>query len=76
MNPTRTSGSRSTETVNTPALNLLDARLKTAEAHAHQAGHKWLRDLCRSKRREALEQATEPAPDHIRPAYYEKKEHQ
>lgn len=76
MNPIRTSGSKNTATVNTPALNLLDARLKQAEAHAHQAGHKWLRDLCRSKRKEALEAATEVIPTAVRGTYYEKKEHQ
>lgn len=56
--------------------NLLDARLKLGEAHAHKAGHKWLRDLCRQKRREAIEAATEPAPNNVRPDYHQRRQAQ
>lgn len=53
--------------------NLLDARLKLGEAKAQQAGHVWLRDLCRRKRVEALEAATEAAPDRVRQSYRDKR---
>lgn len=41
------------------ARNLLDARLKRAEAHAVQTGNTWLRDVMRRQRRIAAEQATQ-----------------
>lgn len=39
-------------------LNLLDARLKRAEAHGNETGNTWLRNLARRQRRRAAEQAT------------------
>lgn len=40
-------------------LELLDARLKRAEAKAYQQGNKWLVELCRKKRAEAQDSRTE-----------------
>lgn len=50
-------------------LNLLDARLKRAEAHATQTGNTWLRDVMRRHRRRAAEDATRSSDQQL-PAHY------